>query len=486
MKKLQLKIINPVPDVNLFAVSLIVHGFQQPRLKPYVGMNFSATYSAFENGFLNWYVHFPLWKSFGKAFFNRVMKSRKFSRFLYTEHKRLGKRLYSQTEQLQRLGIRKLTDSQLQQWFRNLVKGFHDICLWGGGIAATDLENNYLTDWLERRISALAMAHTVTVTVPELCSVLFTPRELIFSQQEKDDLLRLAGHTSVREADIQNHASRYFWTEYGYVGNIHPISYYRRRIIEMRRKKQTPSQQLAVIKNERLKIKRLQAQYLQLLQADNQTQYLIDVAQQFMYLKLYRKEIMFKTYAALNLLLKEIGQRYKYKLGELQYCLPQEIEGLFKGTIIDKKIIKKRKSSLFINAYIHGRDSFIYGNAARKFIRDNLYHELLQKNIREISGMPAFLGMAKGSVRIINEVADMHKMKKGDVLVSVATSPNILPAMVKASAFVTDTGGITCHAAIVSRELKIPCVIGTKIATKVFKEGGRVEVDATKGIVRKL
>jgi pyruvate,water dikinase len=94
--------------------------------------------------------------------------------------------------------------------------------------------------------------------------------------------------------------------------------------------------------------------------------------------------------------------------------------------------------------------------------------------------------MAKGSVRIINEVADMHKMKKGDVLVSVATSPNILPAMVKASAFVTDTGGITCHAAIVSRELKIPCVIGTKIATKVFKEGGRVEVDATKGIVRKL
>lgn len=77
-------------------------------------------------------------------------------------------------------------------------------------------------------------------------------------------------------------------------------------------------------------------------------------------------------------------------------------------------------------------------------------------------------------------------MKDGDVLISTATTPSIVSAMKKAAAIVTDEGGLTCHAAIVSRELKIPCIIGTKIATKVFKDGDRVEVDATKGIVRKL
>jgi pyruvate,water dikinase len=59
-------------------------------------------------------------------------------------------------------------------------------------------------------------------------------------------------------------------------------------------------------------------------------------------------------------------------------------------------------------------------------------------------------------------------------------------AMRKAAAIVTDLGGITCHAAIVSREMKVPCVVGTKIATKVFKDGDLVEVDAIKGTVRKL
>ena len=66
------------------------------------------------------------------------------------------------------------------------------------------------------------------------------------------------------------------------------------------------------------------------------------------------------------------------------------------------------------------------------------------------------------------------------------TQPEFLPAMKKASAIITDEGGLTCHAAIISRELGIPCIIVTKIATKVFKDGDIVEVDATRGIVTML
>ena len=77
----------------------------------------------------------------------------------------------------------------------------------------------------------------------------------------------------------------------------------------------------------------------------------------------------------------------------------------------------------------------------------------------------------------------MAKMKDGDILISIATTPDLIPAIKKASAIVTDVGGITCHAAIISRELGIPCVVGTKIATKIIKDGMIIDVDATHGKV---
>ena len=81
---------------------------------------------------------------------------------------------------------------------------------------------------------------------------------------------------------------------------------------------------------------------------------------------------------------------------------------------------------------------------------------------------------------------DNAKVLRGDILIAVMTFPNFIPAMEKAAAFVTDEGGILCHAAIVSREMRKPCIIATKHATKVFKDNDLVEVDAEKGIVRKV
>ena len=83
-----------------------------------------------------------------------------------------------------------------------------------------------------------------------------------------------------------------------------------------------------------------------------------------------------------------------------------------------------------------------------------------------------------------NNQNDLEKFKEGDILVSFSTNPSLVPAMNKAAAIITNAGGVTCHAAIVSRELKTPCIIGTKIATKVLHDGDFVEVDANKGIVK--
>lgn len=101
-------------------------------------------------------------------------------------------------------------------------------------------------------------------------------------------------------------------------------------------------------------------------------------------------------------------------------------------------------------------------------------------------GHTAMKGKIIGLVRIIKQKNQAAKLNRGEVLVSTMTTSDLLPAMRKASAFITDEGGITCHAAIVARELRKPCVIGTKVATQVLKNGDKVEVDADHGIVKLL
>lgn len=100
-----------------------------------------------------------------------------------------------------------------------------------------------------------------------------------------------------------------------------------------------------------------------------------------------------------------------------------------------------------------------------------------------LRGLGASPGIASGKVKVIHDLSELDKIEKGDVLVTEMTSPDYVPAMEKSAAIVTDRGGMTCHAAIVSRELGIPCIVGTGNATKILKDNMLVTVDATRGIV---
>jgi len=100
-----------------------------------------------------------------------------------------------------------------------------------------------------------------------------------------------------------------------------------------------------------------------------------------------------------------------------------------------------------------------------------------------LKGLGAAPGIAIGSVKILKSAKEIDKIQKGDVLVAKMTSPDYVPAMKKAVAIITDEGGMTCHAAIVSRELGIPCIVGTTNATQLLKDGQVVTVDAKRGIL---
>lgn len=100
-----------------------------------------------------------------------------------------------------------------------------------------------------------------------------------------------------------------------------------------------------------------------------------------------------------------------------------------------------------------------------------------------LEGYGASPGVASGTVRIVKDLSEIDRIQKGDILVTEMTSPDYVPAMEKSAAIVTNAGGTTCHAAIVSRELSIPCIVGTQKATEVLKEGMMITVDASHGKV---
>ncbi|MCD6247855.1 MAG: phosphoenolpyruvate synthase [Hadesarchaea archaeon] len=102
-----------------------------------------------------------------------------------------------------------------------------------------------------------------------------------------------------------------------------------------------------------------------------------------------------------------------------------------------------------------------------------------------VKGLGASPGMAFGRVRVVPSVKEISKVKEGDILVTKMTTPDWVPAMRRAAAIVTDEGGMTCHAAIVSRELGTPCVVGSGNATEVLKDGMEVTVDGATGVVYK-
>ncbi len=134
----------------------------------------------------------------------------------------------------------------------------------------------------------------------------------------------------------------------------------------------------------------------------------------------------------------------------------------------------KKYDKIFTHIYYKG-----------KYMMKNgiIFSELGHKKSAKIEGSIAYRGIVRGIAKIVIHPSEMSKVNKGDILISQMTFPSFIHAMQKAVAFVTDEGSITCHAAIVAREMKKPCIIGTKIATQVLKDGDLVEVDANKGVV---
>lgn len=171
--------------------------------------------------------------------------------------------------------------------------------------------------------------------------------------------------------------------------------------------------------------------------------------------------------------LEEIGAQHGQSFLEMTYWTHQEI--LANRPPSD---LKERQ----INFGLINKEEFKV-LVGRELEQNLLLVKPVASELTVVKGQIARRGKVQGRAKIMNSVKDVVKVEVGDILIASETTPDYIGAMYKAAAFVTNQGGITSHAAIVARELGKPCIIGTKIATEVFKDGDLVEVDAEKGLV---
>ncbi len=192
-------------------------------------------------------------------------------------------------------------------------------------------------------------------------------------------------------------------------------------------------------------------------------------------------------------LFKEIAKRMSISLTDIfyVYSIPELVAFLSREALVDPAALKQRKNfyAVQVNA---GQVTTYSGDSAKALVSELLPDYFKAMDSSEICGQVANPGKVQAKAHVV-KVAGISELQQciknfqeGEVLITTMTQPNMVPLMKKASAVVTDEGGMTSHAAVLSSEFNVPCIVGTHIGTKAIKTGDLIEVNADKGIVRKL
>ncbi|MDP1728789.1 MAG: PEP-utilizing enzyme, partial [archaeon] len=176
-----------------------------------------------------------------------------------------------------------------------------------------------------------------------------------------------------------------------------------------------------------------------------------------------------------------LSKRYNLDINLLYLLTPWELKNALKGIFIPRKEILKKRNEYCIYWFNPITKEIIFSHDKSIEKKITILQKASVENAEIIKGTVAYPGIVSGNVRIIYEAIDCADFKQNEILVSPSTNPTLMPAIKKCAGIITDEGGMTSHAAIIARELKKPCIIGTRIATQILKDGMEVEVDADNG-----
>lgn len=333
----------------------------------------------------------------------------------------------------------------------------------------------YLEEELKKELEQLSLPKNES---NKLLALLSSPTEMSFVTRQEEELLRIAGLSKTKQAKaLAQHAREYSWIQNSYLGHQNlDAAYFETLMTEV--KKHPPKKIGAIDEKKRA------------IQQHNLSKTIQDLSHTIDFATVWQDErkerilrIIEKADSVIRMLTKQLNKSKK----SLYYATPREIMGCksTKELLTKITLTHKRKDGVVI-LQKEDTDIILTGENFQKTLR-SLKSQSLRTEVQEdLHGSIANGGSAIGKVVVCNNADDIGKVTDGDIIVASMTRPEYMPALKKASAIVTDEGGITSHAAIVSRELGIPAVIGTKHATEVLKTGMIVEVRANHGFVKIL
>lgn len=423
-----------------------------------------------------------------------------------------SKKFFKESAKFKNLPSAKMTKEAMTKAFKKVLK-WHELSHGVGGSVSwhADADQERVTKAIAQLITEQIKKRGLNLEPATTFSLLSTPEEASFVQKEEKELLEITQKLArsrqvvtifkktnlsqlakkLKENQPQSfklvsqHWQKWTWLSYGYRGPAYNLRYFLERWQLIFKGVISPAKIFKETLDKERKTKNEQKKLLAKLKFSPYQLKLIRLAQAVVFIKDFRKGALYHGCWAYEPFFKEVGRRLGLTLAEVWTMSPRELgEALLKGKFSRRELEARSKEAV---VYIdHNRYLTWTGQRAKSFLKSLPKEKVITEAIREIMGTCASPGQARGRVKIVEKSGDMVKMKEGDILVSETTYPALVSAMKKASGIVTNAGGLACHAAIVSRELGIPCVVGTKIANKVLKDGDLVEVKATEGIIKIL
>ncbi len=357
-------------------------------------------------------------------------------------------------------------------------------------------EENFLVDKIKQRLENYKKEVEEITDFNNALAILVQPRIKMYFQQEQYDFYKLVSYAEKYKnfekdrkfTELANkYLVKYGWTSTYLVLPLVPLSLkvLIKRVHAALKNKFT--RQYLLQRQTAVKNKRVAAKLLKLLARDKGLLKNINWAQKYAWLLTASVERSLIATFKLQNFYRLISLAAGIKYADWIHLTSVEIKQALAGSLkISMQEIAKRKSGYFY-IFENGKPSLYTGAKARALTKQlERATAALPTKTDQIVGQPASPGQVTGRVRICRSAAEAAKLGPGEILVAVMTTPDYVPAMKQAAAIVTDEGGLLSHAAIVSRELGKPCIVGTKIATRLLKYGDMVEVDAGSGIVKLL
>lgn len=360
-----------------------------------------------------------------------------------------------------------------------------------------ELWNNYYNLFTRRYTSSAIIDHFALGTDEligkmindnKIFSVATAPVHQSFINQAEIDLLKIAATERAQndtEKLLKEYQKKYFWNKNNYVtAQVLTVKHFKKEIEAWRKSGKDLKEELKRIEETPAENKRKKAALFKQHNFSPLLKTLLKISEDFTWWQDERKKSTYLNIHIGSQILAEIGKRFGYQVDELKYAVAPEIPKIIKSQTPNPKQLQDRRENV---AFVCTRDGYFAETGANvEKVRQLMLGSQKLDEIQDIRGLSASLGRAIGTARIVKSATEVAKVKDGDILIAVMTRPDYVAGMKKAAAIITDEGGITSHAAIVSRELGIPCIIGTKIATQIFKDGDQLEVNANHGWVRRL